>query len=254
MIRFLLRWTVRLVFGLPVAFVALTVAAVLTVRFVDPPFTWTMVERARAHEAKHGKPAWPAHTWRSLDELGRWPAKAAVSGEDGWFWQHHGFDPEAISEALDANEKGGRVRGASTISQQVARNVFLWQERTWVRKGLETWFTVWLELLVPKERILELYLNVAETGPMVFGFEAGARHWYGVPASELTFDQAARIVAILPSPQRWNPAARDEKAALITSRPVPFPGEPGFGQMEQRAGDRFGWDALLAVARRELAE
>ncbi len=222
----------------------------LLLRYLDPPFTGTMLERAWEHEARTGAFTWPTYQPVPLAEQGKWVPKAAVSGEDGWFWQHHGFDPEAIEGALDANESSSRKRGASTISQQVARNAFLWQGRTWVRKGLEAYYTVWLELVVPKERILEVYLNVAETGPMTFGFEAGARHWYGVPAKALTFDQAARIVAILPSPNRYTPGARTEKAQLIQSKPVPFPGERGFGQMEERAQGRFGWDATVRVIER----
>lgn len=247
-----MRLLVRLLVSLVIGLLALSAGPPLLVRFVDPPFTSTMLERAWEAEAKTGTFAWPAYTPLPLAELGVAP-KAAVSGEDGWFWHHHGFDPEAIEEALDDNEGKSRKRGASTISQQVARNVFLWQGRTWVRKGLEAWYTVWLELLVPKERILELYCNVAETGPMTFGFEEGAKRWYGVPAKKLTLDQAARIVAILPAPARWNPASRDEKAAIITSKPVPFPGERGFGQMEERAEGRFGWEATRRVIER-LAE
>ena len=140
----------------------------------------------------------------------------------------------AICAALKHNAEGGRLRGGSTLSQQVAKNVFLWQGRSWARKGLEAWYTVLLEGLVPKRRILELYLNVAETGPMVFGVEAGANHHYGKSAAGLSADQAGRLAGILPDPRRRSVegSAARERAAWIRANPAPMPGAPG-------------WDAVL---------
>ena len=125
-----------------------------------------------------------------------------VAAEDQTFPQHHGFDVAAIRDALDSNASGGRLRGASTLTQQVARNLFLWQGRSYLRKGLEAWFTIWLELLWPKQRILEVYLNIAETGQQTFGVEAAAWRYFQRPASALTREQAALVAAVLPSPRR----------------------------------------------------
>ena len=138
---------------------------VLLLRWVDPPLTFTMLDRALSASPMR----WPAQQRRSLYDLG-YTARAAVAAENSRFFHHHGFDWEGICHAAHSK----KLRGGSTISQQVARNVFLWQERSWLRKGLEVGYTVLLELLLPKTRILEVYLNVAETGNMTFGVEAAA--------------------------------------------------------------------------------
>ena len=129
-----------------------------------------------------------------------------MAAEDARFCDHWGFDFAAIREAIEAR-KGGRVRGASTISQQVAKNVFLWHGRSWVRKGLEVGFTLLIEAIWPKRRIIEVYLNTAEFAPGVFGAEAAARHHFGREASALTADQAARLAAVLPAPKTRSAAA-----------------------------------------------
>lgn len=213
LLRRLPRLLLRLVLGL-VLFSALQV---LAVRFVDPPFTLTMLGRVWDTWEDTGRLAWPDHRNLPLESLGRWAPRMAVAGEDDQFWTHGGFDWEAIADAWESNQTGRKLRGGSTISQQVARNVFLWQRRSWLRKGLETWYTVLLELALPKRRILELYLNVAETGPMCFGFEAAAQRWFRKPAARLTADEAARIVAILPAPRDRDPrgAAMGKRAARI---------------------------------------
>src|SRR5690606_15289732 len=132
--------------------------------------------------------------------------QAAIAGEDAHFMDHWGFDREAIADAIERNKKGGRLRGGSTISQQTAKNVFLWPRRSWIRKGLETYFTVLIELFWGKKRILEVYLNVIETGDGLYGAEAAAQHYYGRSAERLTKRQAALLVAVLPNPRRWSPA------------------------------------------------
>lgn len=237
-----MRWIARiarrlslLLGGLAFAFTALTVSQVLLARFVTPPVTITMLERVVDHARRTGELRWVSYAPR------RWPmdhpaARAVVASEDGRFFAHGGFDWNAICLAVEEATDGGRLRGASTISQQVARNVFLWQGRSWVRKGLEAWYTAWLELLVPKPRILELYLNVAETGPMTFGFEAGARRWYGEPADALSEQRIARIAGILPSPLRWEPGGEEagRRARFIRANPAPFPGDPGFDRFADR--------------------
>lgn len=194
---------------------------------IDPPVTLTMMSRAVSN-------GWATSDWHlpdrrpvSLADLPRGVPVAAVSSEDRAFFSHHGFDWVSIRRAWHRyrTEPGAKLIGGSTISQQVARNVFLWQHRSWLRKGLEAWYTGWMELLVPKRRILEVYLNVAEMGPMTFGVEAAAHHWYGKPASKLTPREAAHLIALLPSPQRWNPHTPhvERRASWIERNPVRWP-------------------------------
>ena len=140
--------------------------------------------------------------WTPLSEISRNMVDAAIAGEDGKFCTHNGFDREAINQAFERNQAGGRIRGGSTISQQTAKNVFLWQGGGYVRKGLEAWFTVLIENVWGKRRIMEVYLNVAETGIGTYGAEAGAQRYYNKPAARLTAVEAARIAAALPSPKK----------------------------------------------------
>jgi monofunctional glycosyltransferase len=142
--------------------------------------------------------------WRSLDDLSGEAALAVVASEDQQFPVHWGFDFDEIQDAMQQNQTRKRPRGASTISQQVAKNVFLWNGRSYVRKGLEVYFTVLIELIWGKRRILEVYLNVAETGDMTFGVEAASRRFYGHSARSLTRDEAARIAAVLPNPRQFS--------------------------------------------------
>lgn len=226
-----LRRLARAVAKLLGAAMAFSVLQVLAVRFVDPPITMTMIGQIQAVRAEGGGLHWIAYRRRSLDELGPAVARAAVSAEDARFFLHRGFDWEAVCSAVDAYAPDAkRLRGGSTITQQVAKNVFLWQERSWLRKGLEVWYTILLEALVPKERILELYLNVAETGKLTFGFEAGAQRYWQKPAAELTSAQAAQLAAILPSPRKWSPGkgVAASRADWIVRHPAPFPGDRGF--------------------------
>ncbi len=155
----------------------------------------------------------PSHVykkWRSYDNISKEAALAVVASEDQAFPLHWGFDFDEIQDAIKENQRRKRPRGASTISQQVAKNVFLWNGRSYIRKGLEVYFTVLIELIWGKERILEVYLNVAETGPMTFGVEAASQRYYHHPAADLSRDEAARIAAILPNPRQFsikNPSA-----------------------------------------------
>jgi monofunctional biosynthetic peptidoglycan transglycosylase len=200
-----------------------TFLQVASLRVINPPTTWTQVERAMEIGA------WPTRRWRSLAELGRVP-DAMVASEDQRFWTHHGFDWEAIDKAMAHNRANPqRTRGASSISQQVARNVFLWQGRSWLRKGLETYYTVLIEAMLPKERILEIYANVAETGPDCFGAEAGAQRWFNRSAASLDAHQAATIAAMLPAPQRWTPrdSRVQKRARWISANPVRRGQPPG---------------------------
>ena len=142
--------------------------------------------------------------WTALEEISPHLAHAVIAAEDARFCDHSGFDLEAIGKAIEERERG-RIRGASTITQQVAKNVFLWHEPSWLRKGLEAGFTVLIEALWTKRRIIEVYLNVAEFGEGVFGAAAAARHYWGTKASDLTLAQAARLAAVLPDPKGRDP-------------------------------------------------
>ena len=179
---------------------ALPIGGILIHAFAPPPLTILM---AREFLAGHGLD----YRWRSLDQISPNLVTAAIAAEDARFCSHGGFDLEAIEKALEENERGRKIRGGSTISQQTAKNVFLWPGRDWVRKGFEAGYTLMIETVWSKRRIMEVYLNVAEMGPGVFGAEAAARHWFDKSAADLTPREAARIAAILPSPRRYNAAA-----------------------------------------------
>lgn len=190
LLRRLMVWSTR-IGGLAVLVAVLWVGAY---RVINPPGGIYMAAEA----VRLGG---VARDWIDLNQMAAHMPRAAMAAEDARFCDHAGFDIEAIRAALEANERGGRVRGGSTISQQVAKNVFLWHRRSWVRKGLEAGFTVLIELLWPKERILEVYLNIAEFDEGVFGVEAAARHYFGRSAADLTLTQSARLAAVLPSPK-----------------------------------------------------
>jgi monofunctional biosynthetic peptidoglycan transglycosylase len=207
-------------------FLVFSVLQVLWVRCFDPPGTFTMVQRVVEHARSGEGLAWPDRRVRSMSELGGAAPRAVLAAEDARFYLHGGFDWENVCDAV-GDRRRTRMRGASTITQQTAKNLFLWQGRSWVRKGLEVWYTLLLETLVPKHRILELYLNVAETGPMVFGVEAGAVHHFGRPAKALTSDQAGRLAGIFPDPRRRSVhgSAAAERARFVRSNPAPVPGD-----------------------------
>jgi monofunctional biosynthetic peptidoglycan transglycosylase len=190
-VRTVLRWTGRLL----VAFVLLSVGWVLLYRFVPPPLTLT-----QAGDLVQGRHL--SRSWMPLRDMDPDMPRAAIAAEDGNFCRHHGFDLAAIEKAFAGNEAGRRYRGGSTISQQTAKNAFLWQGRSWVRKALETWFTVLIELLWGKHRILEMYLNIAETGIGTYGANAAALRYFDHDARHLSPMEAGRIAAILPLPAK----------------------------------------------------
>ncbi|MDQ3073105.1 MAG: monofunctional biosynthetic peptidoglycan transglycosylase [Bacteroidota bacterium] len=174
-------------------------------RWLPPITTHLMVSRGLEKRAEEKPEFHFRHKWRSWNNISDNAKLAAIAGEDANFAYHFGIDMEAIKKAIEYNSRGERVRGGSTISQQVAKNIFLWQGRSWLRKGLEVYFTWSIELLWSKERILQMYLNVAEMGDGIFGIEAAAQYYFGVRASELTAAQAASIAAVLPNPRKYNP-------------------------------------------------
>jgi monofunctional biosynthetic peptidoglycan transglycosylase len=182
-------------------FVVASVAVVATFRFVPVPTSAFMIAR-HVEAMRAGRDDFELrHQWVPYERIAPDMAIAVVAAEDQRFPHHHGFDLDAIADALEAAEDGSRMRGASTISQQVAKNLFLWSGRSWVRKGLEAYFTVLLETLWSKRRILEVYLNIAEFSDGIYGVEAAARFWYHKPASQLTAMEAARLATVLPNPR-----------------------------------------------------
>jgi len=178
---------------------------IIAYRFIDPPFTLLMLDR-RFLANPPFKISELNHKSVDLSDHSRWVPLAVIAGEDQLFLEHMGLDTEAIRKAIAYNNRHNRKkRGASTISQQTAKNVFLWETRSWLRKGLEIPFTFAIETLWGKERILEVYLNVCELGPGVFGFEAASRYWFGKPSRKLSRHQASLLAAMLPAPLRGNP-------------------------------------------------
>ena len=185
----------RVLYTLILAFLVVSVVWTLAYGFLRVPITPLMISQ----RATSGI----TYQWVPIDAMGCHPPLAVISAEDQQFFEHHGFDLAAIREAM--TERRERMRGASTISQQTAKNAFLLPHRSWVRKGLEAYFTVLIELFWTKKRILEVYLNIIEFAPGVYGIEAAAQHYFQKSASRLTRDQAARLAALLPSPRRYHP-------------------------------------------------
>ena len=189
-----------------VAFFGSTILAVVTLRFMPVYFTPLMFIRV-GQQITSGESIKLKHHWVSIDEMSKDMPLAVMSSEDQRFLIHHGFDFDAIQQAAKENREGKRKRGASTISQQTAKNVFLWPGRTWLRKGLETYFTFLIEALWSKQRIMEVYLNSIEMGNGIYGAEAVAQEHFGCKASQLTRKQCALIAATLPNPRKFNSAA-----------------------------------------------
>ena len=198
----LLRVLLLLFFGSSIGavilfrFVPVPVTPLMIIRAVNPQGTDTQKERERHWQ----------HQWVSYDEISSWMPRAVVASEDGRFYEHHGFDFKEIQNALDEGKAGTRQRGASTISQQTAKKVFLWPGHSWVRKGLEAYFTVLIELFWSKERIMEVYLNSIEMGAGIYGVEAASQHYFGCTAKKLSKPRAALIALCLPSPLKRDPA------------------------------------------------
>ena len=186
-----MRWLIRFLFKALVGFLGLSLGLVLLFKFLPVPVTATMLMDENGI----------TKDWTSLSNIDRSMVRAVLAAEDGKFCLHEGFDREAIEKAIESNRQGGRIRGGSTISQQTAKNVFLWQGGGYVRKGFEAWFTVLIEQIWGKRRIMAVYLNVAETGIGTYGVEAGAQRYFDKSAASLTPLEAARMAAALPLPK-----------------------------------------------------
>ncbi|MCA1965201.1 MAG: monofunctional biosynthetic peptidoglycan transglycosylase [Flavobacterium sp.] len=219
-LRFL--WLVFLWFNI------ISFSVVLLFKFVPVPFTPLMGMRALEHN-KDGKEMICSHEWVPIDEISLNLQKAVIASEDGRFLEHSGFDFEAMQKAFKNNQKGKRLKGGSTISQQTAKNVFLWQGRSYVRKGLEAYYTVLIELIWGKKRIMEVYLNSIEMGDGVYGAEAAAKHWYRKDAASLTRYEAAGIAAILPNPRKYKAS---NSSSYINRRKARISREIGYVKLD----------------------
>ncbi|WP_133477359.1 monofunctional biosynthetic peptidoglycan transglycosylase [Cognatilysobacter segetis] len=197
------RWLRRLLW-LPVIFVVVSVLQVATLRVVDPPFSSFMAIRQMQAWARGDMGFGIHYAWRDLDRIAPSLPVALVAAEDQRFAEHFGFDLDAIQKAERANARGRKIRGGSTISQQLAKNLFLWSGRSYVRKGIEAWYTLLIEAMWPKQRIIEVYANVVEFGDGVYGAQAAAVRFFGKDASRLTPSECARLAAVLPAPKRYS--------------------------------------------------
>jgi monofunctional biosynthetic peptidoglycan transglycosylase len=183
-------------------FFIISIGLVILFKWVPVPFTYTMISRSVGMMID-GKEVIYQRDWVSLENISPNLPQAVVASEDNLFTTHNGFSMNAIKKAMEANKKGKKLRGGSTISQQTAKNVFLWQGRNWVRKGFEVYFTFLIELIWGKERIMEVYLNSIEMGNGIYGAEAAAQYWYHKSAKNLSTQEAAGIAAILPNPRKF---------------------------------------------------
>lgn len=199
-----LRRLLRLSVQLTALLMLLSIALVVSLRWVNPPITGVMLQR-KVEAAMAGQPTVSERRWCSLAELGSELPRAVLAAEDQRFFDHHGFDFTEIGIAIEQAQQGEGLRGASTISQQVAKNVFLTTHRSWLRKGLELWFTVLIEATWSKQRILEVYMNVAEWGPSLFGGCAAAQRYFSRQPADLDRRQAAQLAVVLPAPRRRRP-------------------------------------------------
>ena len=183
-------------------FFGISILLVVLFKWIPVPFTPLMITRA-IEQKMDGQEMTCSHDWVPLEDISVNLQKAVIASEDGNFLKHNGFDFKAMQKAFKNNNRGKKLKGGSTISQQTANNVFLWQGRSYIRKGLEAYFTFLIEIVWGKERIMEVYLNSIEMGKGVYGAEAAAEHWYRTDAKNLTKIQAAGIAAILPNPRKY---------------------------------------------------
>lgn len=199
----LFRLFLRVLKLLVIFFFISSIFGVILYRFVNPPVTWLMITRGFQQKAA-GKDWKIEKQWKNFDEISDNMKRAAVAAEDQTFLENHGFDFNAIERAIKKNEKSKKLIGGSTISQQTAKNVFLWPGRDFVRKGVEAYFTLLMEIFWSKKRIMEVYLNVIEMGDGIYGAEAASQEYFHKPASALSAQEAAAIAVIFPSPLKWS--------------------------------------------------
>ncbi len=198
-----MKFVLKLIRNIIVLFFAITILWVVALRFIPVLITPLMVIRC-VEQSDEGRDVKLSHSWVSISEMPYYAPTAVIAAEDQNFVKHHGFDLKAIEQAAKNNKNGGKLRGGSTISQQTAKNVFLWPGRSWIRKGLETYFTALIELMWPKERIAEVYLNSIEMGEGIYGIQAAAQEYWGCDAKDLSRMQCATIASILPNPRKYS--------------------------------------------------
>lgn len=222
------RWVIRVILGIA----GMWIAGIIVFGMLPVPFSAVMMER-QISAWLHGDFGYVAHSdWVGMDEISPWMGLAVIAAEDQKFPEHWGVDMAAIQKAVAHNERNeNRIRGASTLSQQTAKNLFLWDGRSWVRKGLEAGLTVGIETVWSKRRILTVYLNIAEFGDGIFGVEAAARRYFNKPASQLSASQAALLAAVLPNPLRFK---ADAPSGYVRSRQAWI-----LRQMRQLGGEEF---------------
>jgi monofunctional biosynthetic peptidoglycan transglycosylase len=213
-LRAILIWVAALI----AAFYLFSLAALVAIRWVDPPVTMVQAQR-RIQAWARRKPYTKRQQWAPLGRIAPALQHAVIAAEDGRFFQHHGIDWKEVQKVVDKDVEDGRLgRGGSTITQQLVKNLFFTTSRSVLRKAVEFTLAPLAEWVLPKKRILELYLNVIEWGPGVYGAEAAARSWYGIPAARVNRDQAARLAAVIPSPLRRKPARMNSYSAEILRR------------------------------------
>jgi monofunctional biosynthetic peptidoglycan transglycosylase len=201
-----IRWIGKFLWKSALWFFGLSIGLVILYRFVPVPITPLMLIRLVEQGLDPKKELRLVKDWVPISEMSKHAPQAVVASEDQTFMKHNGFDFKSMEKAWENNKTNNRVRGASTISQQTAKNVFLWPSRSYIRKGFEAYFTVLIEIFWSKERILEVYLNVIEMGDGIYGIQAASQTFFDKDASKLSKGQAALIAAVLPNPRRWSPA------------------------------------------------
>jgi monofunctional glycosyltransferase len=225
------KWLKRLFFWLPLWFCLTSIGQVLLMKWLDPVTSSFMATR-QVSAWLHGD--WQfgiAYRWRALERISSQLPVAVVASEDQRFPVHNGFDLQSMQKAYQSNARGKKVRGGSTISQQLAKNLFLWSGRSYLRKGLEAWYTFWIEALWSKRRILEVYVNVVEFGDGVYGAEAASKRFFGKPAGALSRTEAARLAAVLPNPKRYdanNPGPYVQRRTRAIELQIRRLGGPGY--------------------------
>jgi monofunctional biosynthetic peptidoglycan transglycosylase len=221
----MLRRIFRILLKVFLLFIVASVVSVIIFRFVPVPFTPLMLIRS-AGQMFSGEEVKMKKDWTSLDEMSPVLPLAVMAAEDQRFEEHFGFDLDAIRKAEKYNEshEGKRMKGASTITQQTAKNLFLWPSRSWIRKGFEVYFTFLIEIFWSKKRIMEVYLNVIETGDGIYGVEAASQTYFHKSSKKLSITEAARIAAILPNPREWSAVRPNGRIARKTQRIVYFMG------------------------------
>ena len=216
--RRFLKWVLRIFLKCLFALIFLTLIQVVTMRFIDPPFTVTMAWHWLTSRSGPAPYRWPEYRWRSLRDISPSLVRAVLAGEDQRFFSHHGFDFIELDNAVRDALNSGRTRGASTVTMQTARTLFLWPDRSLLRKSTEAYYTVLIEVFWPKKRVLEVYLNTVDWGEGIVGAEAAAKKYFHRKADCLTPRQSAALAAILPNPHRWSPTKPNQAVRNRTKR------------------------------------